>query len=132
MISHVVLFRPRPTLTATERATLIDALRAAVSGIPTIQRATIGKRLLLNRPGYETLMTEDFEALCYQYAELGSAGPTVDFDGFQREVRNSLAPYLGLKVGEVNTSQVFSRRPSARSDSIIVPTARSIPCNVRI
>lgn len=61
MISHVVLFRPRPTLTATERATLIDALRAAVSGIPTIQRATIGKRLLLNRPGYETLMTEDFE-----------------------------------------------------------------------
>jgi hypothetical protein len=61
VISHVVLFRPRPTLTATERATLIEALRAAVSGIPTIQRATIGTRILLNRPGYETQMAEHFE-----------------------------------------------------------------------
>ena len=61
MISHVVLFRPRATLTATERATLIDALRAAVSGIPAIRRAVIGKRILLSRPGYETHMTEHFE-----------------------------------------------------------------------
>ena len=61
MISHVVLFRPRGTLTVTERATLIEALRAAVSGIPSIKRATIGKRLLLNRPGYETQMAEHFE-----------------------------------------------------------------------
>ena len=61
MISHVVLFRPRVSLTATERAALIEALRAAVSGIPTIQRATIGKRVLLNRPGYETQMAEHFE-----------------------------------------------------------------------
>ena len=61
MISHVVLFRPRGTLTVTERATLIEALRAAVSGIPSIKRATIGKRILLNRPGYETQMAEHFE-----------------------------------------------------------------------
>ena len=61
MISHVVLFRPRGTLTVTERATLIEALRAAVSGIPSIMRATIGKRILLNRPGYETQMAEHFE-----------------------------------------------------------------------
>ena len=61
MISHVVLFRPRATLTAAERATLIDALRAAVSGVPAIQRTTIGKRILLNRPGYETQMAEHFE-----------------------------------------------------------------------
>jgi hypothetical protein len=61
VISHVVLFRPRATLTVTERATLIEALRAAVSGIPSIKRATIGKRILLNRPGYETQMAEHFE-----------------------------------------------------------------------
>jgi len=61
VISHVVLFRPRATLTTTERATLIEALRAAVSGIPTIKRAAIGKRILLNRPGYETMMAEHFE-----------------------------------------------------------------------
>ncbi|MBC7385098.1 MAG: phosphotransferase [Cryobacterium sp.] len=53
------------------------------------------------------IMTEDFEALCYQYAELGSAGPNVDFDGFQREVRNALAPYLGLRAKDINSGQVL-------------------------
>ena len=61
MISHVVLFRPRATLTADERASLIQALSAAVTGIPTIKRTTIGRRILLNRPGYETQMAEHYE-----------------------------------------------------------------------
>lgn len=61
MISHVVLFRPKPTLSIEARATLIEALRKAVTGIPTIKRTTIGKRILLRRPGYETLMAEHFE-----------------------------------------------------------------------
>ena len=61
MISHVVLFRPRATLTQAERNALIAALQQAVSRIPTIRRATIGKRLLLNRSGYETQMAEDYE-----------------------------------------------------------------------
>lgn len=61
MISHVVLFRPRATLAEAERKALIAALRQAVDGIPTIRRATIGKRLLLDRPGYETQMTEHYE-----------------------------------------------------------------------
>ena len=61
MISHVVLFRPKASLSTEQRATLIDALRHAVTGIPTIKRTTIGRRILLNRPGYETLMAEHFE-----------------------------------------------------------------------
>ena len=61
MISHVVLFRPRAALTAEERTTLIESLKAAVTGIPEIKRTTVGKRLLLNRPGYETQMAEHFE-----------------------------------------------------------------------
>ena len=61
MISHVVLFRPRPTLTADQRLTLVTALGNAVEGIPQIKRASIGKRLLLNRPGYETQMAEHYE-----------------------------------------------------------------------
>ena len=61
MISHIVLFRPKATLSLQERAILIDALRAAVTGIPSIKRTSIGKRILLNRPGYETLMAEHFE-----------------------------------------------------------------------
>jgi hypothetical protein len=61
VISHIVLFRPRAALSASEREALIAALQQAVSGIPTIRRATIGKRILLNRPGYETQMAEHFE-----------------------------------------------------------------------
>ena len=61
VISHVVLFRPRPTLTADQRLTLVTALGNAVEGIPQIKRASIGKRLLLNRPGYETQMAEHYE-----------------------------------------------------------------------
>ncbi len=61
MISHVVLFRPKATLSVEERAALIESLKLAVTGIPTITRATIGTRVLLNRPGYETLMAEHFE-----------------------------------------------------------------------
>lgn len=61
MISHVVLFRPRATLTTGERAALIESLKSAVTGIPAIRRTTIGKRILLNRPGYETAMAEHYE-----------------------------------------------------------------------
>lgn len=61
MISHVVLFRPRATLTAGERAALIESLKSAVTGIPVIKRTTLGQRVLLNRPGYETAMAEHYE-----------------------------------------------------------------------
>jgi hypothetical protein len=61
MISHVVLFRPKASLTTDQRASLINALRNAVTGIPTIKKTTIGKRILLNRPGYETQMAEHYE-----------------------------------------------------------------------
>jgi hypothetical protein len=61
VISHVVLFRPRPTLSAEERTALIEALKAAVSGIASLKRTSIGTRILLNRPGYETRMAEHFE-----------------------------------------------------------------------
>ena len=61
MIAHVVLFRPKPSMTLDERATMVNALRRAVNGIAQIKRFTIGKRILLNRPGYETQMAEHYE-----------------------------------------------------------------------
>jgi len=61
MISHIVLFRPKPSLTPGQRAAMVNALRGAVEGIPQIKRFTIGRRILLNRPGYETQMTEHYE-----------------------------------------------------------------------
>lgn len=54
-----------------------------------------------------SLMTEDYENLCYQYAELGAAGPSIDFDGFTREVRNTLSPYMGLSLSEINAGKIL-------------------------
>ena len=61
MISHVVLFRPKATLDQSQRQALIESLRKAVTGILSITRTTIGRRMLLDRPGYETQMAEHFE-----------------------------------------------------------------------
>jgi ubiquinone biosynthesis protein len=54
-----------------------------------------------------SLLTEDYENLCYQYAELGSASSSIDFDAFQREVRNTLSPYMGLPLNEINIGRVL-------------------------
>jgi ubiquinone biosynthesis protein len=54
-----------------------------------------------------SLLTEDYENLCYQYAELGASGPSIDFDNFQREVRNTLSPYMGLPLNELNIGKVL-------------------------
>ena len=61
MIAHIVLFRPKPSLSADERKVLLASLQKAVDGIPFIARASIGRRVMLNRPGYETMMPESYE-----------------------------------------------------------------------
>jgi hypothetical protein len=61
VISHIVLFRPKSSLSLSDRRALVASLRQAVSGIPSITRTTIGQRILLNREGYETQMAEHYE-----------------------------------------------------------------------
>jgi hypothetical protein len=59
MIVHVVLFRPRTTATAAERARLADVFASALREIPSIRRASIGTRVTHGR-GYEALMRTDY------------------------------------------------------------------------
>jgi len=54
-----------------------------------------------------SLLSEDYENLCYQYAELGTAGVSIDFDSFQREIRNALSPYIGLSLSEMNIGRIL-------------------------
>jgi len=61
MIAHVVLFKPKPELTAAQREAVLGDLKAAASGIPTVRRLRVGRRIRHGRPGYEQLMREDFE-----------------------------------------------------------------------
>jgi ubiquinone biosynthesis protein len=54
-----------------------------------------------------SLINEDYETLCYQYAELATDVVSIDFEGFQREVRNTLSPFMGLSLSEVNAGRVL-------------------------
>jgi hypothetical protein len=60
VIAHLVLFRPKPELSAAERRGLADALAAALREIPSIRRARVGRRVTHGRP-YEALMRIDYE-----------------------------------------------------------------------
>lgn len=53
------------------------------------------------------LVSEDYETLCYEYAELGASGTGIDFDAFQREVRNTLSPYIGAVLKDVNAGAIL-------------------------
>lgn len=59
MIAHVVLFRPRPDLDASEATRLIEAFDRALRVIPSIRRARVGHRARIGA-GYEQLPQPDF------------------------------------------------------------------------
>ena len=78
MITHVVLFRPRVGLSSSERAGLADALRTALETIPSIRRASIGRRVTHGRP-YEQLMRVDYEfAALLDFDDLGGLKAYLD------------------------------------------------------
>lgn len=60
MVAHVVLLKPRATLSAHDREALLQAMRVAFTGIPEIKRVRIGRRILSGH-GYETQMAEHYE-----------------------------------------------------------------------
>jgi hypothetical protein len=61
MIAHVVLFSPKPDLSAEGRRDLLDALVAASTGIPSIRQFRVGRRIKHGLPGYEQMMRDDYE-----------------------------------------------------------------------
>jgi hypothetical protein len=61
MIAHILLFRPRPDLSAHDRRAVLDAFTAAVTSAPSVRRVKMGRRIRHGRPGYEQLMRDDFE-----------------------------------------------------------------------
>jgi hypothetical protein len=61
VIVHVVLFSPRADLSDADRAAVLEAISAAAREIPSIKRLRIGKRVKHSLPGYEQMMTDDYE-----------------------------------------------------------------------
>jgi len=59
MIAHVVLLRPRASLSSVETAAFIEGLASALAGVPSIRRVQVGRRIRTGR-AYEQLMHADF------------------------------------------------------------------------
>ncbi len=57
---HLVLFRPRPGLTTANRRDVAAALHRALTAIPTVRQARIGRRVT-HGAQYEARMPEDLE-----------------------------------------------------------------------
>lgn len=64
MVVHVVLFRPKASVSPDERKALAQAFETAVRAIPSVRRAQVGRRVR-HGAGYEALPQPDL-----QYAAL--------------------------------------------------------------
>jgi Stress responsive A/B Barrel Domain len=59
VLQHIVLFRPKLGISASDRAAMFAALNAAASEIPTVRRFQVGARVT-HGAAYEKLMLHDF------------------------------------------------------------------------
>jgi len=53
------------------------------------------------------LVTEDYEALVYEYCEIGIATGKVDVDHFTKQVRELVEPYYGLPLKDINVGRML-------------------------
>lgn len=59
MFLHIVLFRPKPDISESNRQAMFDALGVASTEIPSVKRFQIGMRVT-HGGAYEKLMSEDY------------------------------------------------------------------------
>jgi len=91
VIVHVVLFTPKPNLDTGERQRLAEAFAAAVTQIPSVRRARVGRRVTHGRP-YEQLMRVDY-----------SHAAVIEFDDVA-----GLQAYLNDPVHDLLASRFFA------------------------
>ena len=61
MISHIVLFKPKPTVGPAERSAIVEHLKTAIAQCPTVRGCRVGRRVRHGLPGYEQQMAEDYQ-----------------------------------------------------------------------
>jgi hypothetical protein len=71
MITHIVLFSPRPTLSDEERQHILQAVTTIVTRCPAVRGCRIGRRVRHGLPGYEQMMRVPYEyALMLDFEDL--------------------------------------------------------------
>jgi hypothetical protein len=123
MLSHVVLMKPRPDLSAADRQALIVAFEHAVGEIPTVRQVRVGRRVA-HGAGYEQtaldtadyLIVIDFDDLAGLQAYLGHPA----HDALGARFNQSLASALvyDFEVGGTETlASLRSQTADMRSSS---------------
>ena len=90
MVTHLVLMKPRPDLTAADRHAFVDAFDRALREITTVRGVRIGKRIV-HGAGYEPT-APDMEYVA-----------SIDFDdlaGLQTYLRHPAHVELGARFGQ--------------------------------
>jgi hypothetical protein len=91
VLTHLVLMKPRPDLSAADRTALVDAFERAVREIPTVRHVRVGRRVV-HGAGYEAAAPDLAEYIA-----------TIDFDdlaGLQAYLRHPAHENLGARFGQ--------------------------------
>jgi hypothetical protein len=91
MVSHVVMMKPRPDLSADDRHALMAAFERAIREIPTVRAVRVGRRVL-HGAGYEQTAPDAADYLI-----------VIDFDdleGLQTYLRHPAHDELGARFGQ--------------------------------
>jgi hypothetical protein len=91
MVTHLVLMKPRPDLSAEERRGLIDAFERAIAEIPTVRDVRIGRRLV-HGAGYEQHAPDAADFFIVIDFE--------DLEGLQTYLRHPVHESLGVRFGQ--------------------------------
>ena len=126
MIAHVVLFKPKPALTADERQTFVDALQHALTNIDLITRATIGRRVTLGRK-YDQQNNVDFPfAAILEFATEADLRAYLEHPAHMNLGREFYLKADASLVFDYECSRVIGRRSNCygqrRSHEITKPT----------
>lgn len=69
------------------------------------------------------LATEDYELLSHEYLDMAPYNGHIDFDQFNREVRDLLAPYYGITFKDINLGKLLLDSTAiASKHNIIMPS----------
>lgn len=113
MTAHVVLFRLPRTLGDDDRAAFIGAIEKALTGIPTIRRATVGRRIRLGAAYDSGMEHYDYMAIL-EFA---------DEAGLRRYLEHPLHADLGARffaASEATLVYDFETVPGDRLRDLIV------------
>jgi hypothetical protein len=109
IVSHVVLMKPRPDLSAVDRRALVDTFEVAIREIPTVRAVRVGRRVT-HSAGYEQGMPDTADYLI-----------VIDFDdleGLQAYLRHPAHEALGTRFNQSLSSALVYDFEVGGADSL--------------